>query len=617
MDGQTFIKVILPLKLSWEPYYLTSEPDVRPGMRARVAFAGKEYIAVISEVSVTPELSTDRVKEITRLERHLPIIDGKEISLWRFISEYYLCTIGEVYRTAYPSMKSSAEQVSARYAERQLLLRAKSLELYHKKVIKLEDRLKKKEEAISGKHSEKVLEKLKKDRDKIKAELDKAVEFIVDLESCTEIRNAAVSANDRPVFPEEISGTAEAVLDAFRKGRKVLLEGGAGRMEAIIETAADTIRKGRGVLMLVPEIAIGKHLQNKLASVFGDALMVFHSEENASRKRDIASALRNDERPLFILGTRSALFLPFKNLGLVIINEEHDIAYKQDCTPRYSGRDMAVVLGDIHGADVLLSSHTPSLESLLNCLSGRYDHVRTKKDSGAMEIIDTAVEKKKGGMVGNLSRSLIKYLSENSAECRPAMIIRPWGPMDDLAEEIDAVFPDAMSRKRIILKTLREARVSDISGFGLIAILGMDLLLDKQDFRADERAFQTLSQFRSNFPGRMIVQTGQSGHPVFSDETLYPEKLLAERKAFRYPPYTRMIEIKFSDNNGSRQKAMIKTLKASLEEFNVCCGDNCIRVILAKDRDLSGNKKKIAGIVSDFEKVRRYSGHIVIDVDPV
>ena len=132
---------------------------------------------------------------------------------------------------------------------------------------------------------------------------------------------------------EEAGEKKEAVKeidDAFSKGKTVLLQGGAARISVIEEAAREALAAGHNVLLLVPEISLSRRLQDSLAEAFGEALLVFHSAETAGNRREVATMLRRNDRPRLVLGTRSAIFLPFKDLGLVIVEEEHDMAYKQD-----------------------------------------------------------------------------------------------------------------------------------------------------------------------------------------------------------------------------------------------------------------------------------------------
>ncbi len=625
MEEVQYIKVILPLKLAWEPCYRISE-EVRTGARVSVTFAGRKYIGVVSETGVSPEVDPARVLPVDAVERHMEPIGEKELELWRFMADYYLCTIGEVYKMAYPAVKTAGEEIRARAEERRELMNARTVELYRKRILALEARLSKKDAALAGRHNAKVTAELEAGRDRILAEL-------------REVRNKLEALDkkglpDKPVTPDVTipaggleTAETQAVLKAFRERKTVLLQGGTARVKVIVEIAGRVLSEGHSVLMLVPEITLSKRLQAVLTEAFGDAVLVFHSAETAGNRREVATVLRRNDRPRLVLGTRSALFLPFKDLGLVIVEEEHDPAYKQDGTPRYGARDSAVMLGSIHGAHVLLSSPTPSLESLYNCITGRYSLVRTPLEESAMEIVDTSVEARKRGMVGDLSRVLISRVRDVLDTRGKVLILRPWGPMDDLKEQVEGLFLE--SAGHITYATVHEARRKDISGISLLALLNADVLLDKHDFRADEKALQTLEQFRGRLSGHMLVQTRQGAHPVFLQGEDYSMHLLEERKTFNLPPYSRMVDIIVRDTNAGRLAKLSGLLAGALADFRpegpfapfrgreAEPDVRVLRIMLARDRRLPAGKRKIAEAICDFEKSYKYTGHIALDVDPV
>lgn len=627
MQEPSYIKVILPLKLSWEPWYRVSE-EVRTGTRVSVRFAGRKYIGVVSAAGLSPDVDPSRILDVESVERHMDPIGEKELELWRFIAEYYLCSIGEVYKLAYPSGKTSGEEVRARSEERREALKARTEELYRKRIAALEERLAKKEASLAGRHGPKVMAALEAGRDKILSELEKARASFAALRLTEEESPSEVNSCDcKRGEGAEASHDIADITAAFAQGKTVLLQGGSARTGILAQAARETLSSGRDVLFLVPEIALSKQLQRELGEAFGSDLLVFHSAESAGNRREVASILRRHDRPRLVLGTRSAIFLPFKDLGLVIIDEEHDPAYKQDGTPRYGARDTAVMLGSIHGAHVLLSSPTPSLESLYNCITGRYSLVRMPLEESAIEIVDTSVEARKRGMVGDLSRILIAHVNETLGQGGTVMIIRPWGPMDDLAEQVKGIFPDAGSLIRYA--TVHEARRTDISDVSLLALIGADALMDRHDFRADEKAMQTLEQLRGRLSGRMLVQTRQGGHPVFSLDSNYSLRLLEERKAFRLPPYSRMVDILVRDSNAGRLAKLSGLLAGALAGFSpegpsapfrgreADPEARTLRILLPRGRNLQASKKEIAAVIGDFEKSYKYTGHIALDVDPV
>ena len=607
----TYIKVILPLKLTWEPYYRTSLSDVRSGMRVTVMFARRKYVAVVSATDVVPDIDDSKISEILSVEKHLDPIGENEIKFWRFLSEYYLCTIGEVYKLAYPAVKTSGEMVSARVEDRRELMAERRREAVLKRIGTLEERLSKKRGALEGRHGDKVRAALEAQVQQLEDQLKELGETLASLER-----------DSVDVAPKALTGKPVGA------GGTLLLDGGESRLEAVFDRIGGTLAQGRSVLMLVPEISLARNLQDRLEERFGGFLMVFHSKENAGRRRSIAAALRAEDGPKLILGTRSALFLPFRELGLVVVEEEYDFRYKEDSAPRYNARDAAVVLAGLFGADVVLSSPTPSLESLYNAVSGRYEHLTVPSDQPTMEVVDTSVEQRKRGMVGSLSRVLISYLGQCIGEGGKALILRPWGPMDDIEAEVRAIFPDAPAGL-ISYKTVYEARREPVDQYALLAFLATDVLLNKQDFRADERLVQVLEQFRGRFGGVMLVQTKQGEHPVFVHGADWSLNLLAERKTFSFPPYTRMLDVIVRDSNPARLSKLSRELAGSLAGFSPMGpfapvrgrtqeeGTMALRIMLSRDKHLADNKKEIAGIIGDFENSRKYTGHIVVDVDPV
>ncbi len=223
---------------------------------------------------------------------------------------------------------------------------------------------------------------------------------------------------------------ASAVRKAFDADRTVLLHGvtGAGKTEIYLQLALETMQKGRSVLFLVPEIALSRQLEDRVAAVFPEVL-VYHSAQTPARKGRVASAVRQSEKYI-VLGTRSALFLPHRNLGLVIVDEEHDSSFKQDSpAPRYHARESAIMLALIQGAHVLLGSATPSLESLYNAESGRFVKVDLKQrfhlgEEAPILIIDTIAERRKNGMVGSLSLKLLEQIDRTLKEGGQAVLLR-------------------------------------------------------------------------------------------------------------------------------------------------------------------------------------------------
>ena len=465
MTGRIFIQVILPLRLEWEPFYYMEGEAVCVGDRVRVNFAGKEYVGVISDADTGEKAEalgiTNRVKPIIGEAEGLEPVTKEEVALWRQIAEYYLCTVGEVYKAAYPAHKVAEEVVQARQEALKEEREEKNRAKIEDKIKSLEKRAEKKAELAAKARKAECRDRYLAEKEALEREIrvlagnvtSMVGETVTSTDSVTE---AVYSANHPEITDAhqqgneivEASAKKDIVLSAaqeeayskikeiFYKGKPALLHGvtGSGKTEIYMKLAQETLERGKNVLYLVPEIALSRQLEDRISETFPE-LLVFHSGETMSRKREVATVLRHAGEPskgkgYVVLGTRSAIFLPHKDLGLVIVDEEHDTSYKQDSpAPRYNGRETAIMMAKIFGANVILGSATPSLESLYNCSVGRYGLVTLNKrfydaaDSD-IEIIDTIAERRKNGMIGNFSRKLIEHISKRLGEQRQVLILR-------------------------------------------------------------------------------------------------------------------------------------------------------------------------------------------------
>ena len=194
------------------------------------------------------------------------------------------------------------------------------------------------------------------------------------------------------------------INSAFAENIPVLLHGvtSSGKTEIYIRLIQNTLAQGRKVLYLLPEIAITAQIIARLEKYFGTSVKVYHSKHTASARAGIYNAVLGNKYEI-ILGVRSAIFLPYENLGLIIVDEEHENSYKQfDPDPRYNARDMALVLGKIHNANVILGSATPSVESYYNTTQGRYRLVELTERYGNVQLPTIEVADMKDAYFRNL-----------------------------------------------------------------------------------------------------------------------------------------------------------------------------------------------------------------------
>lgn len=536
-----YISVILPLKLGWEPFYALPE-GIRAciGDRVRVVFAGRLYLGVVSAVDVVPPDDTLlRIREVRETVEGKDRIFPTEIEFWRRMAEYYMCSVGEVFKAAYPPVKD--RDVKSRKKETEFVPMADSLDV-HGDDATLLDRL-------------------------------------------------------------------EKALDA---GKTTLLD--ATEPERLLE-ALCLNHSGRNILWLVPEIRLGKAMLDRMTSVFGSRLAVWGSNLTPAQKRRVTGRVRSGE-PYIVLGTRSALFLPHRDLGLIIVQDEHEISYKQTSpAPRYNGRDAALMLASVFGAGCVLESRTPSLESVFNCLSGKYLRIEGPgRPAPEYVIVDTRAEQRKNGMQGDIPRRLISMDNGHTAVYKPRRAVFP--KLEDLAPQLEETFGDGSFLTDDLLDNPVPADTS------LLAVFGIDALLGKQDFRADERALQIVRQAVNQCPAglaKVCLQTREAGHPVFNclaSGDITP--LLEERRSFGLPPFTRMLDVHLTDSIPERAARMERKLRPLLDKTGcVMPSSDGFRVTLQRGAGMLQRKRSLSAAVEALEKEEKYAGHIYFDVDPV
>lgn len=213
----------------------------------------------------------------------------------------------------------------------------------------------------------------------------------------------------------------DAINDSLKKHTVCLLHGvtASGKTEVYIKLIEQYITSGKQVLYLLPEIALTTQLVSRLRTYFGDTVAVFHSKFNNNERVEVwQQVLDNSPKAKIVIGARSALFLPFQDLGLIVVDEEHEQTFKQfDPAPRYHARDAAVVLANSHKAKVLLGSATPSIETFFNAQAGKYGLVTIKERySNVMmpdiELVDLKDKYKRKKMSGHFSDTLIEAITE-------------------------------------------------------------------------------------------------------------------------------------------------------------------------------------------------------------
>ena len=435
-----YAQVVLPLAQPMYSFSLDESLAVEVGDAVVVQFGSSRfYTGIVWSISdVKPDYP--RLKPILSKLYSYPMLTPQGQRLWEWMAEYYMSTLGEVMRLALPSLaKPSATSLSE--------LDERSIEPPMELFIALGQEVQT-EEAIAA-YREKHLRRAPRRVESIEriaalvAERKPHDGFVprrlvdIDTQHLATLRTRGLVrveqrprerlTSDRqnfllPTLSEAQNVALQEIRKAHSEDKVALLHGvtGSGKTEIYIHLIADHLAKGEDVMVLVPEIVITSQLIERLERIFEGRTTTYHSRLTPLRRGRTFLRLAASTGGELIVGVRSTIFLPMRRPGLVIVDEEHDMGYKQsDFQPRYNARDCAVVMSRTYGAKVVLGSATPSLESYMNALSGKYHYVELKERWGSgvlpeIVVSDTIRAVKRGerkthfnfDMLNNISRSL-------------------------------------------------------------------------------------------------------------------------------------------------------------------------------------------------------------------
>lgn len=424
-----YVDCILPLGLEGLFTYSVPEglePRVKPFTRLLVPLGkSKRYTALAVRIHDEKPEGVE-VKAIIDVLDDMPVLLPSQYELWRWMAEYYICPIGDVYRAAMPAGLKQEDGYSAktetwvRLAEkyrgetelsvaRAIIKRAvKQLQVLDAFVsLSGTDGTVTREELMNVTHATSAV---------VKALVDRGI-----LETY-EVPVGRLNTTGE-AHHENIKPLSEAQTKAYEEVEEagtvpVLLQGvtGSGKTEIYIHLIKKAIDEGKQVLYILPEIALTVQIMQRLHRVFGDEMGIYHSKYSDAERVEIWQKQLSDTPFRLILGARSAVLLPFTDLGLIIVDEEHDPSFKQqDPAPRYHARSVAMMLARHHGAKVVLGTATPSMESFHNALSGKYRLVQlTERYSGLqlpkIEIVNTADMQRRKVMYGPFSPPLVRAI---------------------------------------------------------------------------------------------------------------------------------------------------------------------------------------------------------------
>ena len=397
-----YAQVVLPLAQPMYTFSLDEKLAVRVGDAVVVQFGSSRFYTGIVWAITDKKPDYPRLKPILKRLYATPLVSAEAQRLWEWTAEYYMSTLGEVMRMALPSL---AKPSATSFVE----LDERSIEPPMENYVSLSDELCSEQALLEYKEKHarrapKRVELLDSVADSISrygaddGYVPRRMLSISSEQLLTLRKQGVVRVEQRlverryggerflsPTLSEAQSVALDAIHKAHEENRVALLHGvtGSGKTEIYMHLIADALSRGESVLMLVPEIVVTSQLVERLERIFEGCVTTYHSRLTPLRRGKTYLRLASASGGELVVGVRSSIFLPLNNLGLVVVDEEHDANYKQsDMSPRYNSRDMAVVMGKMYGAKVVLGSATPSLESYLNALSGKYAYVELKERWG-------------------------------------------------------------------------------------------------------------------------------------------------------------------------------------------------------------------------------------------
>ena len=458
-----YVDVILPLPLDGTFTY--SVPDgmegkVVPGVRLLVPLGkSKKYIAMATRLhDDKPAFSCKPVEAVLD---NTPSLLPQQMRLWQWIGYYYMAPLGDVYNAAMPGGLKSTEkfkpkmelyvELASTYRNEQALHVALNLVQRALKQAKAlttflslshwdsldgdtpREGIKKvtKEELMNESHCTAAV---------VKALIDRGILFTYELEIGRLNTNGESHLDLIKPLSLAQQDAYNGILMQMMKKDVVLLHGvtSSGKTEIYIHLIRKAIEEHKQVLYLLPEIALTVQIMERLHRVFGDRLGIYHSKYSDAERVEIWQKQLSDHPYDVILGARSAVFLPFKNLGLVIIDEEHETSFKQqDPAPRYHARSAAIVLAKMYGAKTLLGTATPSMESYYNAQQGKYGLVELKTrykgiQLPEIQVVDVKDLRHRKMMSGPFSPQLLAAVREALKNGQQAILFqnrRGFAPM--------------------------------------------------------------------------------------------------------------------------------------------------------------------------------------------
>ena len=401
-----------------DKYFTYKVPDVlrskiTRGMKVKIPFGQKEIQGFV--INLKDEYQDSfALKEIINIVDEELILNDELMDLGLYIKDKTLCPLISAYQTMLPpSLKISDDKTNYNFYKTYLVLNKEKEDIqnYLQSYKKVNEQSKLLNDLLNN---ERVLKNDYKPYS-IKALKEKELIKEVKEQEYRIHKNGNINLVKKTLTDEQEIALKEIINTHTHE--VFLLEGitGSGKTEVYLNAINEVLQKGMTAIMLVPEITLTMQIVNRFYEWFGDKVAIFHSALSKGEKYDeYLKILRGEAR--VVVGTRSAIFAPLKNIGLIIIDEEHSDTYKQENTPRYNAKDVAIKRGEYHNCPVVLGSATPTLEVRARALKGVYKYLHLTKRVGestlpTVEIVDMLSEVKKNNFI--FSAPLIKKMEQN------------------------------------------------------------------------------------------------------------------------------------------------------------------------------------------------------------
>ena len=577
-----------------------------------------------------------------------------------------------------------------------------------------------------------ILEKSGASHAQLKALIDKGI-LITEKRKIDRLKNEGGIGNQAL---HELSKQQKAALDSIKtqleKYPVHLLHGitGSGKTQIYVALINELIKKGQQALYMLPEIALTAQMIRRLRQYFGNSIAIYHSKFNPNERVEIWNKVKTGEIKI-VLGARSALFLPYKNLSLIIVDEEHDGSYKQqDPAPRYQARDTAIYYANKLNAKVILGSATPSVESFYNAENKKYGytHLTERFNQGALPTIQIIDTKKQPTGTAILTPLLLAEIKKTIAAQKQVILFQNrrgyaaylicetcgWIPhctqcdvtltyhkqknllschycgatypiltacqacgkqhfrqksfgTEQIEEKLNQALPGVIVARMdfdnvkgknehdqliqqfeqrqidILVGTQMVVKGLDFENVDLVGIVDADSLLNFNQYRVNERAFQMMEQVsgragRKNSNGKVLIQVSQVQHPIVQlvqqhDYLGFYKFEIQNRKQFAYPPFSRLLSILFKhkENEIAEEAAnhFLHSLTPEIQRTvlgpaqplvnrvrNKYIWELCVK-IATQAGQLQIAKKQLVNYVQLIQAHPRYKTvQIIIDVDP-